>query len=245
MKIVAISDTHNLHNDITIPECDVLIHAGDASFVGTPEELDPFWKWFRQQPAKYLIFVPGNHEVEFYHKGDWRNYYKTAAEYTIRSPYINVLVDSSVTIDGIKFYGSPWTHVSPKWGFQFPWWERDSKTHKATWEAIPEDVNVLITHSPPSGILDQAPKRTFSGTIPNEFEYCGDKYLAEELTKRKQLSHHFFGHIHESHGHKNVGGLLGVDYYNVAICDRSYTASNPVTVVEINSESNLQNKEKD
>ena len=34
MKIVAFSDTHSKHKNITIPECDVAICAGDISSIG-------------------------------------------------------------------------------------------------------------------------------------------------------------------------------------------------------------------
>lgn len=59
---------------------------------------------------------------------------------------------------------------------------------------------------------------------------CGDHILLEEIKKRQKLKYHFFGHIHESYGHKEIDG---VHYYNVAICDRDYKAVNPVTVVDI------------
>ena len=34
MKIVCISDTHNMHRRISVPSGDVLIHAGDATGQG-------------------------------------------------------------------------------------------------------------------------------------------------------------------------------------------------------------------
>ncbi len=38
MKIICISDTHNLHKDLKIPDGDMLIHAGDMTFFPNFEE---------------------------------------------------------------------------------------------------------------------------------------------------------------------------------------------------------------
>jgi Icc-related predicted phosphoesterase len=231
MKIVAISDTHNRHRELKIPKCDVLVFAGDATFVGDENEMNDFFDWFKQQPAKYLVFVPGNHEVGYYHKFEWAMPLEQGEPLTpYEAPYINVLVDKSITIEGLKFYGSPWTYVSPKWGFQFPWYERDCsqnnieyhQTQKRTWAMIPKDVDVLITHTPPQGILDRV--QTGIGRMD-----AGDPYLRGEVMKRKNLKYHFFGHIHEGYGKKRH---KGVRYYNVAVCDRTYYANNKITVVE-------------
>ena len=39
MRIVAISDTHGLHDTLTIPDGDVLVHAGDITRHGEFNEL--------------------------------------------------------------------------------------------------------------------------------------------------------------------------------------------------------------
>ena len=63
MKIVAISDVHNLWHKLTIPECDVLISAGDYSSRSQPEVVEAFHKWMDKQPADVLVSVQGNHEL--------------------------------------------------------------------------------------------------------------------------------------------------------------------------------------
>ena len=65
MKIVAISDTHSKHWKVAIPACDILIHAGDATWQGTVEEMADFAQWLEAQPARHKVFVPGNHELAF------------------------------------------------------------------------------------------------------------------------------------------------------------------------------------
>ncbi len=64
MKIVAISDVHCKWNKVVIPECDILISAGDYSFQGEPHVVVDFHKWLNKQPAKHKISVQGNHEKQ-------------------------------------------------------------------------------------------------------------------------------------------------------------------------------------
>lgn len=63
MKIVAISDTHQLHDKVVIPDGDVLVHAGDFTNQGTDGALIKFLTWFSSQPHPYKVFIAGNHEL--------------------------------------------------------------------------------------------------------------------------------------------------------------------------------------
>lgn len=58
--------------------------------------------------------------------------------------------DSGITIDGVRFYGSPWTPEFYGWGFNA---ERGDEI-AAIWRRIPTETDVLITHGPPVGIGD-------------------------------------------------------------------------------------------
>ena len=62
MKCVAISDTHNRHKKLKLPDGDVLIHCGDATGLGSLNEFVEFNRWMSEQPHKYKIFVAGNHD---------------------------------------------------------------------------------------------------------------------------------------------------------------------------------------
>lgn len=137
MRIVAISDTHTRHSRLTIPECDVLIHAGDCSNSGSRTQIQDFWAWMDKQPAKYKLFVPGNHDI--------------ACEYGLRpEPGIIYLQDRGVTIEGVKFWGIPWMPQYGDWAFMLP----RGPQLAAKWATIPNDTQVLITHGPPHGVLD-------------------------------------------------------------------------------------------
>ena len=70
MKIIAISDTHNQHNKIPLKYlentgCDVLIHAGDVSGMGSLTEIENFCKWYHGLDFPNKIFIAGNHDWGF------------------------------------------------------------------------------------------------------------------------------------------------------------------------------------
>lgn len=210
LKVAAISDTHTKHNKLVIPECDVLIHAGDATFRGTYQEIVDFAKWFEKQPAKYKIFVPGNHEKVFEEclpiSISW---------FKEHCPTGILLIEDEIIIEGIKFYGSPITPYFHNWG-----WNRFPHEIVRHWEKIPDDTNILITHGPPKEILDQ---------ISFDRDYLGCPFL-KEVVINLNISHHIFGHIHGGHGYKEVNRKK---FYNVSICDEAYNPTNKITVMEI------------
>lgn len=65
MKIVCISDTHNLHRAMLIPDGDVLIHAGDITVAGDAREVADFNTWLGTLPHKHKVVVAGNHDFCF------------------------------------------------------------------------------------------------------------------------------------------------------------------------------------
>ena len=65
MKIVCISDTHGLHWNLTVPDGDILIHAGDVTRYGTFEDLYDFNKYLGSLPHPYKIVIAGNHDFCF------------------------------------------------------------------------------------------------------------------------------------------------------------------------------------
>ena len=113
MKIVCISDTHNYHKRIKLPDGDVIVHTGDFSSRGYEHELENFTNWYGSlvgKKYKHVILIAGNHD-----KGtEAHDYFKQMCA----RKNIIYLMDSSVTIDGVKFHGSP---VSPRFGFGWAW----------------------------------------------------------------------------------------------------------------------------
>lgn len=57
------------------------------------------------------------------------------------------LEDSAVELFGLRFYGTPWQPEFCRWAFNLP----RGKECLEKWDLIPQDCDVLITHTPPVG----------------------------------------------------------------------------------------------
>lgn len=194
-KIVAISDIHGSHDDITLPKGDILVVAGDFTNMGRDNEIIGFNEWLGEQDFDDILVVPGNHDFLFQtHQALARQLLNNAT----------VLIDEEYTAHGIKFYGSPWTPEFYNWAFM----KKRGDLH-TMWELVPDDIDFLITHGPPAGILDKvAPGR-----------YAGCQELTDELL-RITPKVHVFGHLHLEGGQQLLKN--GTMYANVAICDDQY-----------------------
>ena len=62
-RIVCISDTHCA--EIDVPDGDILLHAGDLTYMGKPDELRVVMDWLSSLPHKHKIFIAGNHDFSF------------------------------------------------------------------------------------------------------------------------------------------------------------------------------------
>lgn len=207
MKIIAISDTHTKR--VSIPDGDVLVHAGDATYRGTPVEIASFAEWYGGLPHKYKIFVAGNHDWLF--QNDPR-----LARNIMLDNGIVYLQDERAVIEGVRFYGSPWQPEFCNWAFNAP--RGPALAH--IWSLIPDNTEVLITHGPPHGLLDVVPNGTRVG--------CVD--LMSRINCLRKLRLHVFGHIHHSHGSCKYNE---VTFANVAICDEQYRPYNQPFIHEI------------
>lgn len=212
MRVVAISDTHNFLHQITVPDGDILVHAGDHSMGGTVKELAKFNSDLGKLPHKHKVVVAGNHDWLFESDPALAKGLLTNATY---------LQDELVEIDGVKIYGSPWTPRFHDWAFNA------DRGHviRQKWDLIPNDLDVLITHGPPRG----HGSKTLSGTEVG----CTDLLLA---TQRAKPHYHVFGHIHEGYG--ITRGAFGRDglpitYVNAATCNARYAPTNPPYVLEL------------
>ena len=86
--------------------------------------------------------------------------------------------------------------------------------------SIPEDTDVLVTHTPPYGILDR------DGSI-----LFGSRELLDRVcTIRPRL--HLFGHIHKAHGTTNDGMTV---FSNAAIMDEGYDSLNGPNMLPISA----------
>ncbi|QYO65656.1 metallophosphatase domain-containing protein [Leptolyngbya sp. 7M] len=214
MRIVCISDTHNCNEQINVPEGDLLIHSGDATITGTTEEIRNFTRWFAGLPHKNKIFVAGNH--------DWLFEREPRSARQLLDASIIYLQDSAVTINGFHIYGSPWQPRFYDWAFNLM---RGPELAKK-WAMIPEDIDILITHGPPHGILDEVPRQW--GIENTGCEELGKR--VDKIASGGRLKLHIFGHIHCGYG---TYEKFGVKFINASTCDEQYKPTQPAIVIDI------------
>lgn len=109
LRVAIISDTHENHKSVMVPEADVLLHCGDillSSTLAKPERskrvLQDFNSWLGKLPCGEKVVIGGNHDVALELLG-------TEATEVLHNA--TLLQDSSVVlpIAGIKVYGNGWS----------------------------------------------------------------------------------------------------------------------------------------
>lgn len=116
----------------------------------------------------------------------------------------------------VTVYGSPWQPRFYDWAFNL---DRGSARLRAKWRAIPTNVDILVTHSPPYEIMDHDPRGGRSG--------C--ELLLDEL-KRIKPRLHVFGHLHGTHGVLKKDGIV---FVNASICDERYGSRREPIVIDL------------
>ncbi|KAK1768158.1 Metallo-dependent phosphatase-like protein [Phialemonium atrogriseum] len=181
ISVVCISDTHN--SQPHLPDGDVLIHAGDLTQSGSPEELHAALAWLAAQPHPHKIVVAGNHDLLLDPQRDFDGG-QAAARALLDWGDVVYLRDSAATVvcaNGrrLRVYGSPRSARHGNWAFQYP-------REEDVWAGVvPGGVDVLVTHGPPRAHLDSLG--------------LGCRHLLRELW-RVQPALHVFGHVHEGYG---------------------------------------------
>ena len=218
-RLVLLADTHN--HRISVPPGDVLIVAGDLTMGGTIGEMSVAATWLHrvclEGSFKAALIICGNH--------DWLGYHdQTTTRLLFEEKGLTYLHDQATTIDGINFYGSPYTPRFMDWAFNV---DRGPDLARI-WSRIPDDTHVLITHGPPMGILDSCERMDVSGwecpgrDLTKFIEHVGCADLKARIAKLKSLRLHVFGHVHRP---GTDFGADGTRYINATIVNESY---NPV-----------------
>jgi Icc-related predicted phosphoesterase len=200
-----ISDTHDLHREVDVPPCDILIHAGDFTMDSrSAEKLLDFDDWLAELPPTFRIVVPGNHD--FVVEDSARRQLITNA---------TLLVNEGIEIMGLKIWGSP---VTPLFGEAFGV-VSDNRRAKL-YSKIPDDTDILVTHCPPYGILDQTPGSDY---------HAGCQQLLGAVRRVKPMLH-VFGHVHGSYGTYSTRDTL---FVNAALPGQGYDLSNAPHVFKL------------
>ncbi|MEM0988617.1 MAG: metallophosphatase domain-containing protein [Pseudomonadota bacterium] len=207
MRIVIISDTHGGHEALGTLEGDVLIHCGDLEGRGAAggaayRDIDD---WFGAQRFEQIFCIGGNHDFDL--------------EQRIRvddQPFVNAtwLHERAITLRGVTFYGTSW--VPELRGFAF---YADDHVLKAAWARIPNEVDVLVTHTPPKGVLD----------VSSAGHVLGCPYLARWLEQTAPRVH-CFGHVHAAAGYERRGNTT---FVNASVVDSRLEVVHPPTIIDL------------
>lgn len=204
-KFLVLSDTHNFERDANkkcplsqkMPEVDVVLHCGDLTQVGGLSAYKKALKIFEQFDAELKLVVAGNHDISL--DGEyWRDHleedddpeeHKQAVE-IMTGPlakkanvtYLTEGLHKFMLQNGTSFsiYVSPYTPEYGDWAFGY---EKDADR----WD-IPKNVDIVMTHGPPHGILDFG-----------HGQNLGCESLLNAVARSRPLLH-CFGHIHEGYG---------------------------------------------
>ena len=226
MTIIGISD---LHGDLIpvedLPDGDVLVIAGDVlpddyhfayKDVIRTSRIDRQGKWFDEVWVPYLVTLRGKFANVLWIGGNHDFYLQAIMSLRIKEsmpPNVNYLVEESVDINGILFYGAPW-NCTRGWAFAL-----DEDEHATRLAHVPDHVDVLITHGPPA-----------HPTIDRLQAYCSPvlgQWVREHSSTLKAV---ICGHIHEAYG---TYKMWGVPVYVVSSKDRDYRLVNPPVVINI------------
>lgn len=209
IKIVATSDFHGELPDI--PECDLLLIAGDicpdgsALFQGMWLAKE-FRNWLKQVPAKDIIGIAGNHDVVFEH-------------YTHFLPQNlpwHYLQDEVKEIQGLRIYGTPW---------QLPFWGAFNLNEEQLYyqyKKVPQEVDIFLSHGPAFGIFDKVPRS-------KSIRHTGSVSLRDKIAEIKPKLF-ICGHIHCDVG---VCEIEKTTYANVCLLNNDMIVSHPPFIFEL------------
>ena len=220
MKIWLISDTHGKHEELIIPDnIDMLISAGDGGTYKNPHhckpDMDRFLTWFNNLPIEHKVYIPGNHDTAMEAGMIEEEMYQE----------VYILKHEFIEIEGIRIFGSPYTPAFYDWAYN-----KTSYELMRLWKILEvhTDLDILVTHCPPWGILDKC----------QDGYRAGCRHLLYEVERAKP-KYHVFGHIHEDGGKEEEHN--GTKFINASILDLRYNHHNNGQIIELLN----QNKEDD
>lgn len=220
MRCWLIADTHNHHSELQIPDgLDVIIHCGDESSrrneLRNEPEARAFFEWYSAIKVAVKIFVPGNHSTAVAQS------LVTPEQY----PYVRFLIHEQTDIEGLVVFGTPYTPHFSDWAYM-----REREELDIVWQSIPDNVDILITHGPPKGVMDVTRDRDTCDPI-----HVGSNSLTRHVKQRIKPIVHSFGHIHDETGIRNFGVIQesGVTFINCSCCNLRSKLVNHGVVVEI------------
>lgn len=223
-RLVLMSDTHQREASFaaSIPPGDVFVYAGDLTSTGSPSAISAFATFLRSLPHKEKVVICGNHDLSFdgsHYEKKWKRYHQAkvdaSKEIAGLKSACTYLENSSATVAGLRFWGSPWSPEFCDWAFNLA-----PDQLAPTWAKIPGEIDVVVTHGPCKG----------HGGMTARGEEAGDAVLLDVLVNRVKPALHVSGHIHEGYG---VSTEAGITFANASSVNFHYRPTNRPIVVDL------------
>eukprot|EP01062_Namystynia_karyoxenos_P011883 TRINITY_DN1426_c3_g1_i1.p1 TRINITY_DN1426_c3_g1~~TRINITY_DN1426_c3_g1_i1.p1 ORF type:complete len:639 (+),score=185.29 TRINITY_DN1426_c3_g1_i1:85-1917(+) len=235
LRVVCISDTHNEHEGIQLPEGDVLVHSGDCltesglRHVLRQKRKDGGWEeivsvrplgvelfrrfaeWFGRQRFKYKVLVAGNHDLVLQGMGK-KAVQGMLDEYAKHGSAL-YLQHEEGRFGPLRVFGSPYS----RWGSHNDAFLCDDPDFKD----VPEGVHIVVTHKP--------------NILPKKSGLSENKRLSRALHRTGALLH-VSGHCHWAHGvYMSEGSRGQIPCVVASVCDshwhfRTGSLTNPTGV---------------
>ena len=215
VKVVMISDTHGDHRSLTLPDGDILIHAGDWTCYGQREHAEDFNDWLGTLPHTHKIVVNGNHESNSMWKRDTPAILSNATFLCQTSTCVSIR-GKEVKIFGTNFF-----------------WPTAYSPHPFL-SQIPSDVDILVTHGPPFELADKGKGCEYLQKKCLALAYGGVKGLTIEEERPSvggKLRLVVCGHIHYAYGVDD--SLPGITVVNAASCGNERKVSHEPIVLHL------------
>ena len=205
------------HSQLPLPKVDVVLHCGDLTHCGGSSSFKKALKMLGAIDAELKLVMAGNHDLDL-DKRYWTRHLDEGDEPEDHDRAVNVMRGELAAQAGVTYlnegthtftlrnganfviYASPYSPAFCDWAFAY---EHDEDRFNAKHQVVDgvksiaehpmpsfPDVDIVMTHGPPKGILDECPQ----GNV-------GCRSLLRALGRARPRMH-CFGHIHEGYGVK-------------------------------------------
>jgi Icc-related predicted phosphoesterase len=232
IRVVCISDTHTLIPQ-NVPAGDILIHAGDMTNAGSVAEIQAQIDWLASLPHKEIVVISGNHDTYLdprtrpsLSEDERRGNVEWGRIHYLQHRRLSLTIETGSQNDDehdgsgeetpllandqhkrrIRIYGAPQIPACGPMSVHAFQYQRG----KDAWsETVPEDADILVTHTPPKYHLDLS--------LP---QGLGCEHLLKEVRRVKPVLH-VFGHVHWGAGRTVVWWDKAHDAYTQGMAVQS------------------------
>lgn len=238
IDITCIADLHGFYPKLE--GGDLLIVAGDLTARDAAIEHFKFHDWLAEQKYRKKILIAGNHDnwleelarpntrviqnlaemgVDYLCDSGCQIFYQDDNPKPMNQSCLDFEDVKQPNLRSLKVWGSPWTKTFAGMNEKCKAFTVDTEEELAEkFKLIPDDIDILITHSPPYGVLDELEGDAHP-------KHVGSKSLTSKIKSMKNPPKIIiFGHVHEAYGFKNS---LYTQFINASHVNECYEPVNP------------------